>query len=299
MTNGRGVALFIVGLACGAGIAAYYFVSTRPAAVVTASTAVVTAAPSSPAPMPPVDPRPALPESPAPTPPPPTTMPPATPQTMPDSLKPPEPSAPTSASTPTSASPPTFADARTGPRDLAPDISPKPDDTPSAHTVEPGVKAAAAEASLKEDRLPLKARDMIIPVEGIRPAQLSDTYNDKRGGTRAHEALDIMAPRGTPVLATADGTIVKLFDSKPGGLTIYQFDPTGTLAYYYAHLDRYAAGIKEGLAVKQGEVIGYVGVTGNANPNAPHLHFAIFKLGPEKHWWQGTPVNPYPYFVAQ
>ena len=140
---------------------------------------------------------------------------------------------------------------------------------------------------------------LIIPVDGIRPSQLTDTYNDRRGGARPHEALDIMAPRGTPVLAAADGKIVKLFDSKPGGLTIYEFDPSESVAYYYAHLDRYAAGIAAGLQVKQGEVIGYVGSTGNASPDAPHLHFAIFRLGPEKHWWQGTPINPYPLLAGR
>ena len=145
----------------------------------------------------------------------------------------------------------------------------------------------------------MKARELIIPVEGVRPEQLTDTYNERRGGTRPHEALDIMAPRGTPVRATADGRIVKLFDSKPGGLTIYEFDPTESVAYYYAHLDRYAGGIREGQAVRQGDVIGYVGSTGNASPEGPHLHFAIFRLGPEKRWWQGTPVNPFPYFVTQ
>jgi murein DD-endopeptidase MepM/ murein hydrolase activator NlpD len=170
-------------------------------------------------------------------------------------------------------------------------------------TFKPGDKLASAAPSKSgaptNDALPIRSRDLIIPVEGIRPEQLSDTYNERRGGTRAHEALDIMAPRGTPVRAVADSRIVKLFDSKPGGLTIYAFDPTQPLAYYYAHLDRYAAGITEGTQVKQGEVIGYVGTTGNANPNAPHLHFAIFKLGPEKRWWQGTPVNPFPYLVTQ
>jgi murein DD-endopeptidase MepM/ murein hydrolase activator NlpD len=144
-----------------------------------------------------------------------------------------------------------------------------------------------------------QAGSLIIPVDGIRPSQLTDTYNDRRGGARPHEALDIMAPRGTPVLAAADGKIVKLFDSKPGGLTIYEFDPSESVAYYYAHLDRYAPGIAAGLQVKQGEVIGYVGSTGNASPDAPHLHFAIFRLGPEKNWWQGTPINPYPLLAGR
>jgi murein DD-endopeptidase MepM/ murein hydrolase activator NlpD len=147
--------------------------------------------------------------------------------------------------------------------------------------------------------LPAQAREIIIPVEGVRPEQLSDTFNERRGGTRPHEALDIMAPRGTPVRAAADGRIVKLFESKPGGLTIYQFDPTETVAYYYAHLDRYAGGLKEGQSVRQGDVIGYVGSTGNASPDAPHLHFTMFRLGPEKHWWQGTAIDPFPYFVTR
>ena len=93
------------------------------------------------------------------------------------------------------------------------------------------------------------------------------------------------------------GIIAKLFTSKPGGLTVYQFDPSQTYAYYYAHLDRYAEGLKEGMLVKKGDLIGYVGTTGNARPNTPHLHFAIFELGPEKHWWEGKPINPYPLLM--
>lgn len=135
---------------------------------------------------------------------------------------------------------------------------------------------------------------LLVPVRGVTPAQLADTFDDARGTGRIHEALDIMAPAGTPVLAAADGPVAKLFDSKAGGLTIYQFDPAGTHAYYYAHLQGYAPGLAEGQPLRRGQVIGYVGSTGNADPAAPHLHFAIFRLGPEKNWWQGTPVNPYP-----
>ncbi len=133
-----------------------------------------------------------------------------------------------------------------------------------------------------------------IPVAGIARAALSDTFSDARSGERQHEALDIMAPAGTPVLAVADGTIEKLFDSERGGLTIYQFEPSGRYAYYYAHLQAYAPGLKEGDRVRQGDVLGSVGSTGNADPAAPHLHFAIFRLGPEKQWWKGEPINPYP-----
>ncbi|MCZ8256840.1 MAG: M23 family metallopeptidase, partial [Polaromonas sp.] len=127
----------------------------------------------------------------------------------------------------------------------------------------------------------------------VGAAQLTDTYSQARAAGTPHEAVDIMAPRGTPVLAVEDGKLVKLFLSKPGGITIYQFDPDNQYAYYYAHLDRYADGITEGASLRKGQVIGFVGSTGNASPDAPHLHFAIFKLGPERQWWRGAPLNPY------
>jgi murein DD-endopeptidase MepM/ murein hydrolase activator NlpD len=135
---------------------------------------------------------------------------------------------------------------------------------------------------------------LLIPVQGVQAAKLVDTFTQSRGTGRLHDAIDIMSARGTPVLAVADGRVAKLFDSKPGGLTVYQFDGAEKLAYYYAHLDRYADGLVEGRILKRGEVLGYVGSTGNASPDAPHLHFAVFVLGPEKNWWQGTAVNPYP-----
>jgi len=138
---------------------------------------------------------------------------------------------------------------------------------------------------------------LTIPVQGITAAQLRDTFSEARSQGRVHEALDIMAPRGTPVLAVADGSVEKLFTSVPGGLTIYQFEPSGRYAYYYAHLDRYADGLSEKQSIRRGDVIGYVGSTGNADPSAPHLHFAIFELGPERQWWKGTAINPYPVFT--
>jgi murein DD-endopeptidase MepM/ murein hydrolase activator NlpD len=137
---------------------------------------------------------------------------------------------------------------------------------------------------------------LLLPVQGLAAADLRDTFADGRDGNqRGHEAIDIMAPTGTPVLAVDDGRIVKLFLSKPGGVTLYQFDPTGQFAYYYAHLDRYADGLAEGQTVRRGAVIGYVGATGNARVDAPHLHFAIFRLGPEKQWWKGEPINPFAF----
>jgi peptidoglycan LD-endopeptidase LytH len=138
----------------------------------------------------------------------------------------------------------------------------------------------------------LAARRPMMPVEGIAPRALVDNYEQGRG-SRKHEAIDIMAARGTRVLAVDDGKLVKLFHSVPGGITAYQFDPQDRLAYYYAHLDRYADGLKEGMALRRGDLIGYVGSTGNASADAPHLHFAVFLLGPEKQWWKGEPVNPF------
>lgn len=135
---------------------------------------------------------------------------------------------------------------------------------------------------------------LLIPVQGVTAAQLTDTFTDARSGGRVHDAIDIMAPAGTPVLAADDGTIVKLFNSKLGGTTLYEFDEKGDVAYYYAHLQSYAPGITENMKVKRGDVIGYVGSTGNASPSAPHLHFAVMVLGPEKDWWKGVSINPFP-----
>src|SRR5688572_19692315 len=140
----------------------------------------------------------------------------------------------------------------------------------------------------------LRNRDLEVPVEGVDEDDLHDSFSDRRGIGRVHEALDIMVPRGTPVVAVEDGTIAKLFLSEGGGgITIYQFDPSNQFSYYYAHLDRYAPGLREGQSVRRGQVIGFVGSTGNASPNAPHLHFGIYRLTPERQWWKGEPINPY------
>jgi len=139
----------------------------------------------------------------------------------------------------------------------------------------------------------LRARNLLLPVEGVSPGQLRDTYNDARSGGRVHDAIDIHAPRGTPVLATTGGTIIKLHHSGLGGITLYQLDDDGRTRYYYAHLDRYAAGIAQGVRVERGQVIGYVGDTGNAAPGDCHLHFAIAILNDVSRWWGGTNVNPY------
>ncbi len=152
----------------------------------------------------------------------------------------------------------------------------------------PGPTGDAADLARLRERL------LLVPVEGVHAADLVDTYlQGREAGSRTHEAMDIAAPHGRPVLAVEDGRIAKLFVSRQGGLTIYQFDPAGEFAYYYAHLERYAPGLTQGAEVRRGQVIGYVGSTGNASITAPHLHFGVYRLGPERAWWRGRPLNPY------
>jgi murein DD-endopeptidase MepM/ murein hydrolase activator NlpD len=134
-----------------------------------------------------------------------------------------------------------------------------------------------------------------LPIEGMDIESLNGGFAERRGN-HPHDAVDIMAPRHTPVHAVQDGEIARLFLSNAGGNTIYQYDPTGHLCYYYAHLQRYAQGLHEGVLVKQGDVIGYVGTSGNAPPNAPHLHFAVFEVASSRRWWDGRPIDPYLFF---
>ena len=168
-------------------------------------------------------------------------------------------------------------------------VTPAQTAAPAAAT--PAIVTPTIGADPLED---LRKRSLDLPVQGLTRRDLRDTFDEMRGGSRRHEALDILAPRNTPVLAVEDGRVAKLFLSKPGGLTIYQFDPSATYAYYYAHLERYADGLKDGDQVERGQVIGYVGTSGNAPPDTPHLHFAIFKLADAKRWWQGVAIDPYP-----
>lgn len=169
-------------------------------------------------------------------------------------------------------------------RDLAPAARTAPESTA------PG---ATAPGSTEADATELLGRHLTLPVANVRPEQLVRTFEQARG-ERVHEAIDIMAPRGTAVYAVEDGKIAKLFSSNAGGRTIYQFDPSERFAYYYAHLDAYAEGLADGQFVRRGQLIGQVGSTGNASANAPHLHFAIFRLTSEKRWWEGTAIDPYP-----
>jgi murein DD-endopeptidase MepM/ murein hydrolase activator NlpD len=137
-------------------------------------------------------------------------------------------------------------------------------------------------------------RELAIPVAGVLASGLYDTFGELRGGTRQHEALDILAPRGTPVLSAANGRVLKLFDSKPGGLMVYAADSSERFILMYGHLDAYAPGLAEGQKLTRGQQIGVVGTSGNAPPGTPHLHFAIARSANVNEWWKGAPVNPFP-----
>lgn len=137
-------------------------------------------------------------------------------------------------------------------------------------------------------------RELAIPVAGVTASDLYDTFGELRGGTRQHEALDILAARGTPVLSAAKGRVLKLFDSKPGGLMVYAADSSERFILMYGHLDAYAPGLAEGQKLERGQQIGVVGTTGNAPLGTPHLHFAIARSANVNEWWKGAPVNPFP-----
>lgn len=173
------------------------------------------------------------------------------------------------------------------PSDTATGVSDLPTDAPGAGGLDTNNVSAPTDA---------QARQLMIPVKNIRPGDLTDTFSDSRaGGQRLHEAIDIMAPKGTSVLAAAPGTVEKLFRSDAGGLTIYVRSNDRETIHYYAHLDEYAEGLKEGQKVRRGQRIGTVGSSGNASDEAPHLHFAILQTSPDAEWWEpANAVNPYP-----
>lgn len=153
--------------------------------------------------------------------------------------------------------------------------------------------------SRPSERAAIETGALVIPVDGVKREDLADTWGQSRaGGARRHNAIDIMAPRGTLVVAAAPGQVEKLFDSKDGGRTVYVRSPDRSTIHYYAHLDAYAAGLREGRQVRTGEVLGTVGSTGNASPDAPHLHFEIKRMTEGEGWWQGEEVNPYPLLAG-
>ena len=192
--------------------------------------------------------------------------------------------APAASATPTPAISPTISP-------LVTSAVPSPSDIPQA---EPGLSPSQPAGDVPQPTTFIGKLNLVIPVAGVKPEQLLDTFTDARSEGRSHDAIDIIAAAGTPVLAVSEGEIVKLFQSDRGGITIYQLSPDKKLVFYYAHLQRYADGIAAGKYVRQGEVIGYVGDTGNAGAGNYHLHFSIAVLADPKRYWEGTNINPYP-----
>ena len=163
---------------------------------------------------------------------------------------------------------------------------------------DPVVQAPDADNVSTGDSATLAApKALMVPVQGIDPSRVVDSYTAGRGGGRTHDAVDIMAPRGTPVLAAEDGTILQLRENAAGGITIYQLDPSERFVYYYAHLERYQRGVREGDRVRQGDVLGFVGTSGNAPDNLPHLHFQVMRYRGDGQYWGGEPVNPSGWFT--
>ena len=141
------------------------------------------------------------------------------------------------------------------------------------------------------------ARGLIVPVAGVAVSQLRDSFDEGRDGERVHRALDILAPRGTPVLAADDGRILRVRPNALGGNTVYATDPLGRVVYYYAHLDAYQPGLAEGATIARGDTLGIVGTTGNAPKDTPHLHFQVMRMPADGKYWDGDPINPYPLFL--
>ena len=165
---------------------------------------------------------------------------------------------------------------------------------PAESPMPPELRSTSAPASTA-DFDALSARGLVVPVAGVRPSQIVDSYDAPRDAGRRHEAVDILAPRGTVVLAADDGVIARIGTNALGGNVIWATDAGRRFAYYYAHLDRYARGLHEGQEIERGQVIGYVGTSGNASPDTPHLHFQVMRIPEGKRFSEGPPFNPLPY----
>jgi murein DD-endopeptidase MepM/ murein hydrolase activator NlpD len=181
---------------------------------------------------------------------------------------------------------------------VAPRPAPLPEPPAESPLFPPGETPGDAAPSKGVDFDALRARGMMVPVQGVSPTQLVDTYNARRDGGRRHDALDILAPRGTPVLAADDGLIVRVGTNALGGNVIWATDGERRFAYYYAHLERHARGLREGQVVSRGNVIGYVGTTGNAPADTPHLHFQVMRLLDARRFSDGLPFNPMPFLSS-
>jgi murein DD-endopeptidase MepM/ murein hydrolase activator NlpD len=140
-------------------------------------------------------------------------------------------------------------------------------------------------------------RGLVVPVAGVAVGQLQDSFDEGRDEGRVHRALDILAPRGTPVLSADDGRILRVRPNTLGGNTVYATDPLGRVVYYYAHLDAYQPGLTEGATIARGDVLGTVGTTGNAPKDTPHLHFQVMRMPADGKYWDGEAINPYPLFL--
>jgi peptidoglycan LD-endopeptidase LytH len=171
-------------------------------------------------------------------------------------------------------------------------VFPEPVVTPPASNGRAGGSGAVAPTP---DELSALAASLVVPVAGVTPSELRGSFHEPRGGgTRQHNAIDIPAPRGTPVISATSGRLLRLFTSKAGGLMIYAADATERFILLYAHLDHYAEGLTDGMRLERGQTIGYVGTTGNAPPNLPHLHFGIARSNNVSRWWNGMPIDPLP-----
>jgi murein DD-endopeptidase MepM/ murein hydrolase activator NlpD len=171
----------------------------------------------------------------------------------------------------------------------------EPADPPAAPEPRSGVERAA-----KLPPAPVDLGRISVPVAGVSRSALLDTWGQSRsGGSRAHQAIDIPAPAGTPVVAAASGVVEKLFNSDAGGITLYVRSPDRRTSYYYAHLQRYAPGVREGMRVEQGQPIGFVGDTGNSGAGNHHLHFGVSRMGDGDSWYGGEPLNPYPLLAER
>jgi murein DD-endopeptidase MepM/ murein hydrolase activator NlpD len=198
------------------------------------------------------------------------------------------------APTPVLESPP--ADSTTGASAARP--LPPSGDTARGKTREVAESASSGPLSPADSaEAALAGRRLLVPVAGIDAARILDSFFAPRGA-RSHNALDIMAPRGTPVVSADDGMVLRVSENRAGGLTVYTTDPERRLVYYYAHMDRYADGIAAGRPIARGDTLGFVGTTGNAPRDIPHLHFQMMLMHPEGRYWAGTPVNPLPFLLA-
>jgi murein DD-endopeptidase MepM/ murein hydrolase activator NlpD len=174
--------------------------------------------------------------------------------------------------------------------------TPAPRPTQVAHAPPPALATVAAPA---DATAVAHLNSLLFPVANRDSARLADSFEDDRdGGARKHRAIDIMAPKGTPVLAVADGRVLRLANTSKGGISLYSADLEEQFVYYYAHLDRYHPAAYAGRPVLRGDTLGYVGTTGNAAGTAPHLHFQLMRMPADRKYWNGEPINPYPLLRA-